>query len=245
LGSLLLLIIIYIYFIRFFSPKKLSESCLCVHHALKMYGCGGIDPRILNLNARWRWVKTVPFGLLTSGERALGTRWIGCWVGQRESCMHLPCTESRSSPSQAVSIAADWAIRALFYSVSCTVFVGRAIAQAVSLRLFTAEVRVRLQGSPCGICGEKWHWDRFFFESFCFSLSISFHRCSIFTHVSSGGMDNGSGSGHSSTVSPHRNIPKFVWVPYIPSSLLAFLLYFKGREPTELWILCCFKLLTI
>jgi hypothetical protein len=33
----------------------------------------------------------------------------------------------------------------------------------------------------------KWHWDRFFSESFGFPLSLSFYRCSIFTHVSSGG----------------------------------------------------------
>jgi hypothetical protein len=30
---------------------------------------------------------------------------------------------------------------------------GCAIAQAVSLRLQTAEARVRAQGGPCGICG--------------------------------------------------------------------------------------------
>jgi hypothetical protein len=33
----------------------------------------------------------------------------------------------------------------------------------------------------------KWHSDRFLSESFGFPLSVSFHRCSTFTRVSSGG----------------------------------------------------------
>jgi hypothetical protein len=37
----------------------------------------------------------------------------------------------------------------------------------------------------------KWQWERFPSESFCFPLSILFHRCSIFTHVSSGGWTKG------------------------------------------------------
>jgi hypothetical protein len=37
----------------------------------------------------------------------------------------------------------------------------------------------------------KRHYDRLFSESFGFLLSISFHRCSIFTHVSSGGWTMG------------------------------------------------------
>jgi hypothetical protein len=37
----------------------------------------------------------------------------------------------------------------------------------------------------------EWHWDRFLSESFGFPLSVSFHRCSIFTHVSSGGWTMG------------------------------------------------------
>jgi hypothetical protein len=47
-------------------------------------------------------------------------------------------------------------------------------------------------------------------ESFGFLLSLSFHRCSIFTHVSSGG-----GQSHDETVSPHRHsrrrlLPKYL-----------------------------------
>jgi hypothetical protein len=30
----------------------------------------------------------------------------------------------------------------------------------------------------------KWHWGRFLSQSFGFSLSVSFHRCSIFTQIS-------------------------------------------------------------
>jgi hypothetical protein len=37
----------------------------------------------------------------------------------------------------------------------------------------------------------KLRWDRFFSESFGFPLSVSFHRCSIFTRVSSGGWKMG------------------------------------------------------
>jgi hypothetical protein len=29
----------------------------------------------------------------------------------------------------------------------------------------------------------NWHWDRALSESFDFTLSISYHRCSIFTHI--------------------------------------------------------------
>lgn len=40
----------------------------------------------------------------------------------------------------------------------------------------------------------KWHWDRFLPQYFGFPLSVSFQCCSIFTYVSSGGMDKGSSS---------------------------------------------------
>jgi hypothetical protein len=43
------------------------------------------------------------------------------------------------------------------------------MAQAVSRRLPTAEVRVRSRASPSGICGgQKWQWDRFFPQYFGF-----------------------------------------------------------------------------
>jgi hypothetical protein len=57
---------------------------------------------------------------------------------------------------------------------------GRAMAQAVSRRPLTAEARVRSRGqSMWDLWWTKWHWDRFFPKYFGFSLSISFHRCSI------------------------------------------------------------------
>jgi hypothetical protein len=54
------------------------------------------------------------------------------------------------------------------------------MAQAVSRRLLTAEVRVRCRVSPCGICsGQSGTGTGFFPEYFGFPLSILFHRCSI------------------------------------------------------------------
>jgi hypothetical protein len=77
--------------------------------------------------------------------------------------------------------------------------IGRAIAQAVSRRLLAAETGIHAQVSPCGICGgQKWHWDRFFSESFGFPLSVSLHRYSVFTRIM-WGMGNGPISGRSST----------------------------------------------
>jgi hypothetical protein len=56
----------------------------------------------------------------------------------------------------------------------------RAMAQAVSRQLLTAEAWVESQASACGICGvSKWHWDRFISEYFGFPLSSSFYQCSI------------------------------------------------------------------
>jgi hypothetical protein len=60
---------------------------------------------------------------------------------------------------------------------------GRVIAQAVSRRLVTAETWNRAQGSSCGICGRHSGTGTGFSESFGFPLSISFHRCSIFTRI--------------------------------------------------------------
>jgi hypothetical protein len=34
---------------------------------------------------------------------------------------------------------------------------------------------------------KKWQYDRVFSKSFCFTLSVSFHRCSVFTNVLYGG----------------------------------------------------------
>jgi hypothetical protein len=58
---------------------------------------------------------------------------------------------------------------------------GHTIVQAVSRRLLTAKTWVRVHISPYGICGGQSG------IRIGFRLSVSFHRCSIFTHVSSGG----------------------------------------------------------
>jgi hypothetical protein len=59
---------------------------------------------------------------------------------------------------------------------------GCAIAKAVRRRLFTAEAGQ----SMWDLWWTKWHWDKLLSELFSFPLSVSFHRCSIFTHVSCG-----------------------------------------------------------
>jgi hypothetical protein len=67
-----------------------------------------------------------------------------------------------------------------FSETSVTTLEGRAMAQAVSRRPPTAKTRVRSRVSPCGICGaQSGTGTDFFPEYFGFSLSISFHRCSI------------------------------------------------------------------
>jgi hypothetical protein len=54
------------------------------------------------------------------------------------------------------------------------------MAQAVSRRPSTAEARGSIPWQfMWDLWWRKWHWDRFFLEYFGFSLSFSFHRCSI------------------------------------------------------------------
>jgi hypothetical protein len=61
------------------------------------------------------------------------------------------------------------------------------MAQAVSRRLPTAEAQPRSQISPVGFVADKVALGQVFLEPFGFPLSVSFHRCSIFIHVSPGG----------------------------------------------------------
>jgi hypothetical protein len=59
-------------------------------------------------------------------------------------------------------------------------YLGRAMAQAVSRRHPTAEDPVRSRGqSMWDLWWTKWHCDRFLPEYLGFALSVSFHRCSI------------------------------------------------------------------
>jgi hypothetical protein len=70
--------------------------------------------------------------------------------------------------------------------------VGHATAQVGHHRLLTTESRLRAHFYPCGICGgTMWLRDMFSSQSFCFPLSLSFHCCSVFIHVSSGGWTTG------------------------------------------------------
>jgi hypothetical protein len=68
---------------------------------------------------------------------------------------------------------------------------GCAEAQAVSRRLLTAAVRVRAQVSEVEFVVDEVALGQIFFESFGFPLSVSFHRCSVFIYVLSGGRTMG------------------------------------------------------
>jgi hypothetical protein len=49
---------------------------------MKAYrGSGGIDPRIFDLDTRWRWVVSFTPRLLYPQGKSPGTHWIGGWVG--------------------------------------------------------------------------------------------------------------------------------------------------------------------
>jgi hypothetical protein len=59
----------------------------------------------------------------------------------------------------------------------------------------------------------KLHWDRFLSESFGFPRLISFHFCSEFTHISTGGCAKGplETQFHRDIVSPQCNKRKIYW----------------------------------
>jgi hypothetical protein len=81
-----------------------------------------------------------------------------------------------------VLIEAFWKCNQKYYEFHFSLGDTKAVPQ---LRyLVTAEARVHTQVSPCGMYDGRSGNGR---ESFGFPLSVSFHRCSIFIHVSSGG----------------------------------------------------------
>jgi hypothetical protein len=56
---------------------KSTETTLPLRYAMKTCGGGGIAPRILNLETKWRWVISFTLQPLYPGEIAHGTHWIG------------------------------------------------------------------------------------------------------------------------------------------------------------------------
>jgi hypothetical protein len=61
-------------------------------------------------------------------------------------------------------------------------------SQIIGRWLVTAQARFRVWVSPCGICGgQSSVRASFLFDFYGFPLPMLFNRCSIFTHVSSGG----------------------------------------------------------
>jgi hypothetical protein len=81
---------------------------------------------------------------------------------------------------------------------------GHATAPAVSQQLLTMKARIHSHCGPCGTFGGKSCTLIGFSPS---PLFISYHCSSVFTYISSGGMNNGPISSHSPTgkVSPHHN----------------------------------------
>jgi hypothetical protein len=66
-----------------------------------------------------------------------------------------------------------------FYIITYTILLlYRAMAQAVNNHPLKAEARLKPRSVHVGFVVDKvkWYWDRFFFELFGFTLSISFHR---------------------------------------------------------------------
>jgi hypothetical protein len=52
-----------------------------------------------------------------------------------------------------------------------------------STRVRAEAPRLRSVRSVRELLWTEWHWDRFFFKSFSFSLWVSLIRCSLFTHI--------------------------------------------------------------
>jgi hypothetical protein len=71
-------------FLQTVKVKVKLSLCLTKYHAMKTYWeNGGIDPHILDLGTRWRWVVSFTLRPLYPRERAPDTHWTGGWVGPR------------------------------------------------------------------------------------------------------------------------------------------------------------------
>jgi hypothetical protein len=53
---------------------------------------GGIAPRILDLDTRWRWMSASHSGRFPPREKAAGNHWIGGWVDPRTGLEKFPAT---------------------------------------------------------------------------------------------------------------------------------------------------------
>jgi hypothetical protein len=77
------------------------------------------------------------------------------------------------------------------------------MAQAISRWSLTAEAQVRARVNLCGICGgQSGTWDRLFFESLDFQLSLSFHHGSPCSYITCD-INNKHVCGSSSETSSH------------------------------------------
>jgi hypothetical protein len=81
-------------------PCALINTALwrCILRYEDILGNGGINPRILNLGARWMWVVSfTPRPLYPQGKTTSGTHWRGDWVGLRSKFKYcVPLTVIRN-----------------------------------------------------------------------------------------------------------------------------------------------------
>jgi hypothetical protein len=83
------------------------------------------------------------------------------------------CLYSRILFLRGILVGPFWYLHFGIHPTEC----GRAMAQAVSRRPLTAEVRVHARVNPCEICGgQSGTGTGFLSEFFGFPLSVSFHR---------------------------------------------------------------------
>jgi hypothetical protein len=143
---------------------------------------------------------------LYPGERTPGTHCTGGWVGLRagldtevrgKTLSPLSGIEPRSPGRPVRSQTLHWLsypANNLFKISNSVSFVKAYVSDmrrrkslSLSLSLSPSRSCLRPAQSIHDLWWAKWHWKRFLSESFWYSLSVSFHHCFIFTHVSYGG----------------------------------------------------------